>query len=316
VSSAGRLAISVPIPSRRRIWLFIRLTRPHFLAGSFLTFGLGAAIASYLSYPVSLKLYLLGQTAITSAHLMNHFLNEYHDFQEDRLNPSRTPMSGGSGALGPEGLEPKVALYGSFAAMTVLACATGGLLLTGRTSIASLLILAAIVLGAYFYNVPPIRLVSSGYGEFIAALIVSGLVPAFSFALQTGQIHTQVLLATIPLVAANFAMMLIVELPDYATDELVGKANVMVRLGWRNGMWLHDAALTLAFVSLGLGYLLGLPYKVAVGPLIALPLGVAQIFTLWRIRGGTPPRWTMLSISAVVVLGVMVYLELAGYLLS
>ncbi len=304
------------IPSRRHIWLFIRLARPHFLAGSFLTYGLGAAIASYLRFPISLKLYILGQAAITAAHLMNHFLNEYHDFREDRLNPARTPMSGGSGALGEDGLDPKVALYGSFAAMTVLALSAGSLVLTGQASMASLLILLAIILGAYFYNVPPIRLVSSGYGEFIASLIVSGLVPAFSFALLTAELSVQVVLATIPLVTANYAMLLIVELPDYATDLKVGKTNALVRLGWRNGMWLHDAALTLAFVSLGLGYVLGLPYRVAVGPLIALPLAVAQIYTLWRIRGGAPPRWTMLTISAVVILGLMAYLELAGYLLK
>lgn len=268
-----------------------------------------------MRFDIDVRLYLLGQVTITAAHLMNHFLNEYHDFEQDSLNTSRTLMSGGSGALGDEGLDPKVALYGSFAAMTILAISTGALLLTGRASLVSLLILLAIVLGAYFYNVPPIRLVSSGYGEFIASLIVSGLVPAFAFALQTGNLDLQILLATFPLVAANYAMMLIVELPDYATDLKVGKANVMVRLGWRHGMWLHDAALTLAFVSLGVGYVLGLPYKVAVGPMIALPLAVAQIFTLWRIRGGAPPRWTMLTISAVVILGLMAYLELAGYLL-
>jgi 1,4-dihydroxy-2-naphthoate octaprenyltransferase len=306
----------VRFPSRREIWLFIRLTRPHFLVGSLLTFGLGASIASYLGHPISTKLYLLGQAAITAAHLMNHFLNEFHDFNEDQLNLNRTILSGGSGALGEGGFPPKVALYASFVSMTILASVVGALLLTGQVSVVSWLILIMIVLGAYFYNVPPVRLVSSGYGEFIAALIVCGLVPAFSFSLQAGSVHLQVLLATFPLVSANYAMLLTVELPDYATDLKVGKSNIMVRLGWRKGMWLHDAALLLAFLGLGMGYMLGLPYKVAVGPLIALPLAVAQVWTLWRIRSGSPPRWTILTASALVILGLMIYLELAGYLLN
>jgi 1,4-dihydroxy-2-naphthoate octaprenyltransferase len=304
------------LPSRREIWLFVRLARPHFLVGSLLTFGLGAAIAHYLKYPFRLNVYILGQAAVTSAHLMNHFLNEYHDYEEDQLNPSRTIMSGGSGALGEDGLQPKVALYAAIGAMTLLATAAGALLLTGRVSLAGWLVLAAIVAGAYWYNVPPVRLASSGYGEFCAALIVSGLVPAFAFSLQAGDLQLQVLLATFPLVAVNFAMLMVVELPDYATDIKVGKANLLVRVGWRNGMWLHDAAMALGFMSLGLGYVLGVPYKVALGPMIALPLAVAQIWTLFRIRGGAPPRWTMLAISAIVILGLMAYLELAGYLLS
>jgi 1,4-dihydroxy-2-naphthoate octaprenyltransferase len=304
------------LPSRRELWLFLRLTRPHFLAGSLLSFGLGAALASYLKHPVDIGLYLLGQAAVTAAHIMNHFLNEYHDFEEDRLNDNRTPMSGGSGTLGEGGLDPKVALYSSFGAMTILATVAGVLLLSGRVSIVAWLLLFLIATGAYFYNVPPVRLAASGYGEFSAALIVSGLVPAFSYALQAGDLDLQVLLATFPLVAATFALLMIVELPDYATDLKVGKENLMVRLGWRNGMWLHDAALALAFVGLGVGYFSGLPYKVAVGPLIALPLAVAQIWTLWRIRNGAPTRWTMLTVSAVVLLGLMTYLELAGYLLS
>jgi len=314
--STGRRGPNVRFPSGRQLIQFLRLSRPHFLVGGFLLYGLGAAIASYLKYGVNIQLYVLGQAMITSTQLMTHYFNEYYDLKADRFNTNRTILSGGSGALGEDGLPPQAALYAGFAAVTINATLAGVLLVSGRAPLISWLLLAMGILGSYFYSVPPVRLVSTGYGEFTAALVVSGLVPAFAFSLQTGSIQSQVILSTLPLVAVTFAMLLLFELPDYPSDLKAGKSTLMVRVGWRNGMWLHDAALVLAFASLGVGYLLGLPYKVAVGPMIAFPLAVAQIWTLWRIRGGAPPRWTMLTISGLVILGLMAYLELAGYLLT
>jgi len=306
----------VRFPSGRQLVQFLRLSRPHFLLGGFLLFGLGTAIASYLKYAIDIQLYVLGQAMITSTQLMAHYFNEYYDLKADRLNNNRTILSGGSGALGEDGLPPQTALYAGFAAITMIATLAGVLLVSGRPPLISWLLLVMGILGSYFYSVPPVRLVSSGYGEFTSALVVSGLVPAYAFSLQTGTIHPQVILSSLPLVAVTFAMLLLFDLPDYASDLKADKMTLMVRIGWRNGMRLHDAALVLAFASLGVGYLLGLPYKVAVGPMIALPLAVAQIWILWRIRGGAPPRWTMLAISELVILGLMTYLELAGYLLS
>ncbi len=65
--------------SIRNLWLFFRLSRPLFLLGGVLLYGLGAAILDYLGRPIDLTTYLLGQVAITSIQLMTHFLNEYID---------------------------------------------------------------------------------------------------------------------------------------------------------------------------------------------------------------------------------------------
>ncbi len=304
------------LPTLREIGLFIRLSRLHFVVGSLLLYGLGAALAAYRGARIDTGLYLLGQAIVLSLQLMNHYFNEYFDVEVDRINPRRTWLSGGSGALAEGGLPPKVAMYAGFTALTIAAMLSGLLLVTGRAGLASWLFLLLIFAGAYFYNVPPVRLVGSGFGELTAALVVSGFVPALAFTLQLGTPDRLLLLSTLPLVAANFAMLLMVELPDYASNSAADKQNLMVRLGWLRGMRVHDAALALAFMILGAGYFLGLPYRVAVGPLLALPLGVAQVWTLWRIRGGAPPRWSLLTANAVVILGLMAYLELVGYLLT
>ena len=99
------------MPAWRDFRLFVRLTRPHFLLGGVLLYGLGAAIAHYQGYSIDPGLYFLGQLLVTLLQLMTHYLNEYHDAAGDQQNQSRTLLSGGSGVIGPGGLPAKVALY-------------------------------------------------------------------------------------------------------------------------------------------------------------------------------------------------------------
>jgi 1,4-dihydroxy-2-naphthoate octaprenyltransferase len=304
------------MPTGRQILLFLRLSRPHFLAGGFLLYGLGAAIASYLGRPVDLGLYALGQALVSSIQLMTHYLNEYFDATADAANPNRTLVSGGSGALGPEGLPRKVALYSGILSLALAATIASAALVGGALPTLAWTILALIFLGAYFYSAPPVRLVASGYGEIAAAGVVAGLLPSFGYAVQTGELHRLLLMSTTPLIALCFAMLLVFQLPDYATDMKHAKRTLMVRLGWQAAMRAHDLAIAFALLSLMVAYLNGLPARVALGALIAAPLGLAQIWQMHRIRLGFAPRWTTLTVSALALFALAAYLELAGYLLS
>jgi len=304
------------MPTGRQILLFLKLSRPHFLMGGFLLYGLGASIASYLGRPIDPGLYALGQALVTAIQLMTHYLNEYFDSPADRENSNRTPLSGGSGALGPDGLPRKVALYAGILSLALAATIGSAALVSGAMPALAWIILILIFLGAYFYSAPPVRLVSSGYGEIAASVLVAGLLPSFGYAVQTGEIHRLLLMSTTPLMALGFAMLLVFDLPDYATDVKYAKRNFTVRLGWQAAMRAHDLAVVFALLSLAVAYLNGLPPRVALGALIATPLGVAQVWQMRRIRMGFPPRWTTLTLSALALFALAAYLELAGYLLS
>jgi len=302
--------------SRKQILSFIRLSRPHFLLGGFLLYGLGASIAAYLGRPIQPGLYLLGQLLVSSIQLTTHYLNEYHDGSVDVHNPNRTWLSGGSGAFREEGLPRTVPLYASIVTLTITATACSLLLIRGGTPLLAWLLLLLGFFGSYFYDARPLRLIESGYGELIASVIVTGIVPAFSFALQTGELHRLLIMSTAPLMALHFAMVLAFELPDYANDLKYGKRTLMVRVGWQNGMRLHDFAIVFAVLAYLLAYATGLPTRVAWGGLIALPLALAQVWQVDRIRQGQPPRWNLLTIGAAGLVALTAYLELIGYLLS
>lgn len=279
-------------------------------------YALGAAIAAYLGRPIDATLYLVGQVLVTLLQLMTHYLNEYFDSEADQENSSRTWLSGGSGAIGPEGLPKKVALYAAVITLALATTISTAALVTGAFPLLAWPVLLLSFSGAFFYSAPPLRLATSGYGEIIAALVVAGLTPAFAYALQTGELHRLLLMSTTPLIALCFAMIVVFELPDYATDLKHRKRTLMVRLGWSAGMRAHDIAIVFALVSFAVAFSLGLPPKVGFGALIVVPLALAQIWQLNRIRQGYPPKWNILTFSAMALFAIAAYLELVGYLLT
>jgi 1,4-dihydroxy-2-naphthoate octaprenyltransferase len=302
--------------SRRQIVLFLRLSRPHFLLGGFLLYALGASIAAYLGNPIDAGIYFLGQGIATSIQLMTHYFNEYYDAPGDNENATRTPFSGGSGALGSEGLPRATALYAGIAAMTLGATFTGILLTRNSTSLLAWLILILAFLSSFGYSAPPLKLIHSGYGELIASFVVAGLLPTFAFSLQTGQLHRLLVMTTIPIIALHFAMMIAFELPDYATDMKFEKRTLMVRVGWQTAMRMHDSAIIFAGLAFLGAYLSGLPWRVTLGTLIAVPLGIAQIWQMNRIKRGQPPNWAMFTWSALLLFALTAYLEWMGYIFS
>jgi 1,4-dihydroxy-2-naphthoate octaprenyltransferase len=90
----------------------------------------------------------------------------------------------------------------------------------------------------------------------------------------------------------------------------------MVRLGWRTAMRLHDAAIAFALLAMLFAAWNGLPPRVAVGSIIALPLAAAQVWQMHRLRQGFRPQWRSLTVGAMALFALTSYLELAGYILA
>ncbi len=305
------------MPSFRQVLLFVRLSRPILLLEGLLLYGLGAAIVAHLEEDLDPQLFVLGLGLVSSLQLAGLYLHEYYALTDTEEEQSFQPWLGGrTGALGESGLPRRTALYASVAALTVAATLASVLLGTGAAPLLAWILLIAGFLGAFFHSVPPIRLAESGFGELTNSVVVGALVPGFAFALQTGELHSLLIMSTTPLVALHYAMLLIFELRGYALDVANNTRNIMVRLGWATGMRLHDTAIVLAVVSLGIALFFDLPRQVALGTLIVLPLAMAQIWQLRRIRRGAPPRWQSLTLTAIGLFGLTAYLELAGFLLS
>lgn len=292
----------------RTIWLLIRLSRPLFLLGGVLMYALGVGIARYLGMGIDWGVYFLGQFWVTTLQLAGQYLNEYFDAPQDNQNTNRTPFTGGSGALGPDGLPRRTALIAAAGCLAVTASLTVLLLSTASIAPGTLLIMAIGLLGALTYSVPPVRLSSTGYGELVTSFLVANLVPAFAFLLQSGDLHRLLAMATFPLTMLHLAMMLAFEFPDYATDIRLGKRTLLVRMGWQRAVLLHNMLILFAYVTLGLAVILGLPFFIALPSLLTFPLGFLQIWQMRRIADGAKPNWTALALTGIALFTVVAYL--------
>jgi 1,4-dihydroxy-2-naphthoate octaprenyltransferase len=293
--------------------LLFRLARPLFLLGSALLYSLGLGIARYLGRDLDGSIALLGLSWVLALQLSTHFLNEFFDAPVDIYNLNRTWFSGGSGALGSAGLPRMFAIWASAFCLTLTASLSVLLFQFAHPSPGVVVLLVLIFLGAIFYSLPPVHLARSGYGELTTSIVVANLVPALAFSLQAGELHRLLALTTMPLTALHLAMMLALELPDYATDLKHEKQTLMVRAGWQMGMQLHNGMILTAYVLLGLSILAGMPPKIALPAYLTLPLGLFQIWQIHRIRQGGRPYWQGLTLTAVALFGAVVYLLTYGF---
>lgn len=257
---------------------FIRLGRPLFLGGGLLMFALGAAVAAWHHHTIDLRRYVLGQLAVTAFQLMTHYANDYYDYEADRANATPTRWSGGSRVLAEGELPRRVALVAALVlAMIGLAVSTLVSLDAPRWTMPTLL---AMLVLAWEYSAPPLRLCASGAGEVDTAVVVTGLVPWLGFYLQAPDLVgiETLLVAIVPPVLLQIAMLIAIEFPDAAGDAATGKRTLVVRLGAARAARLYVALTLAAYGWLPISALL-LDLPIAVAVVAATPIPIA----LWRI---------------------------------
>lgn len=300
----------------RRDWRAIsQATHPTLLVLGALLFSLGTAMVRYLGGRVPPGSYLGGIVVVICLQLAAHMLDTFYSYDGDRMRPGRK-LQIGSPQPQPTRVALRLPLYASVACLTLAGSVTAAMLFYGELSLAPAVILASLALAAVLYGTPPVRLSESGYGEVTAAFFMGAGVPSFAFTLVWGDLHRLLLLSTPPIVAALFGSLIALSLPTYGRKGPSARRNLAVRLDWSLAMRTHDIALILAFSLLAVAIAAGLPWRVGYGALLALPLALAQVWYVSRIRAGARPNWPLLIGSAHALPGLMTYLMLAGYLLS
>ncbi len=299
----------------RRTYYLLRLARPLFLAGGFLFYGLGAAVALYEGHALNWPVYLWGQAAVTAVQLMTHFSNDYFDLAADRLyvdRPSR--WSGGSRVLADGLLPPRAALVAAVAmGLSALAVVAVLVLVYRQPAWPIALLLAGLVL-SWEYSAPPLRLNARGWGEPAAALIVPVLTPLVGYSLQVGQPGVLLLPVVWPLACHQAAMILVINSPDAPTDRQAGKMTLVARLGERRAARFYPLFPILAYGSLPVLVGWGLPGLAAAAVAVPLPLSVWLARRMIRFARGAPADWNRMAFWSIGLLMGTAGLVLAAFL--
>jgi len=232
-----------------------------FLYAGLLPYLLGAAWAYRMTGTLDAAVFFSGLGGVVLAVIGVEAFNEYFDA---RMGTDRV--------FNPEDLPPMsvwVLILGIVGFAGALAV---GVYLTER---AGWPILAFAVLGglaAVFYVAPPIRWAYRGLGETVIALsygpwMVLGSLYLFAHSLAWGAFWASLIpgLLIMSLAVVN-------AIPDFHQDRLVGKRNLVVRLGRRGGVWLYLSLAAAAFAVIGAGVWQRAFPPTALVALLAVPL--------------------------------------------
>ncbi len=125
---------------------------------------------------------------------------------------------------------------------------------------------------AIFYEAPPIRWSYRGLGEVVIALSYGPWMVLGSLYLQTRSISWTALWASLVPGLLIMALAVVNAIPDFHQDRLVGKRNLVVRLGRRRAVWLYLALAAFGLLVVVTGVIAGAFPKGCLAALLGLPL--------------------------------------------
>jgi 1,4-dihydroxy-2-naphthoate octaprenyltransferase len=152
---------------------------------------------------------------------------------------------------------------------------------------------------AVWYVGPPIRWVYRGLGETVIGLSYGPWMVLGSLHLHTHRFSWGALLASLVPGLLITALATVNNIPDFHQDRLVGKKNLVVRLGRKNGRVLYLALSALGLLIIPIGIALGVFPKLTI---LAALAGAPLWFMSLRAGAATwdTPRLFMPAIRAIV----------------
>jgi len=218
--------------SKSVAWL--KVVRIQFYPMAWIAYSLGAACAATFYGVFRLMPYLSGYFCMFLLELCTVLVNEYFDYDTDRLNQNANPFTGGSRMLVEGRLAFKEVKLAIFAVMGLLLLSTF-LLVQNARGVRSEWIVVILLLGLFLgvgYTAPPMKFCYRGLGEIVVGITHSPYVLLAGFFFQVGTLKASIpWLLTIPLFFAVHAAITLSALPDYSADKAVSKKSIAVLFG-------------------------------------------------------------------------------------
>ncbi|EGD72828.1 hypothetical protein PTSG_04557 [Salpingoeca rosetta] len=290
---------------------YVVMGRPKFLMYSLACHAVGVLVALQQGCEVDLVSCALLQLTVWCTHLMTHYINEYGDYEADKLNTNAGSWTGGSKILHSRGLSRNVALVIGIV-LQVLAFLSGAACVLRFVNIrhgvpldipqstddalelvtstfahlphAFVLFGVSVFFVAFAYSLPPLRLSAVGLGEVCVSYVLTFSTPVVGCLLQGGSITFRFVLLLIPIFIMNLNRMIIMNIPDRHGDAAAGKVTSVVMVGEHRAVAINNI-LYLAT------YLIVLP-QLQLGPIITTAYLLPLPLRWWQsLRINTPHWW-------------------------
>ena len=254
-----------PSPLRVLLHVAAMVRYRFFLYAGLVPYLLGAAWARAIAGRFDAPIFWSGLAGVVLAVIGVEAYNEYFDA---RMGTDRV-----FNADGPEPIAVTTFWIGTLAFAGALAV---GIYLALRGGWPILAFALAGGAAAIFYEAPPIRWSYRGLGEAVIALSYGPWMVLGSAYLHTGTLSWGAFWASLVPAFLIMALAVVNAIPDFHQDRLVGKRNLVVRLGRKRAVRLYVALAGVAFAVVVLGVAARVFPLACLAALAALPLLVAS----------------------------------------
>ena len=168
-------------------------------------------------------------------------------------------------------------------------------------------------LGAYFYVGPPLRWAYRGFGEIVIGLCYGPFMVLGSYYFQTKTVGFVPFFVSLVSGLSVFCLAVLNEIPDYYQDKLVGKRNLVLRLGKQKAITLIKLCLAGLFTLLALGVVLRIIPLLAIAAFLTLPWILKSIRSV--AKNYDSPKEFLFAVNTIVITHIVIALSLGiGFL--
>lgn len=251
--------------SSRLVRIVVMVRYRFFLYAGLLPYLLGAAWAYAMAGTIDVPIFWSGLGGVVLAVIGVEAFNEYFDA---RMGTDRV--------FNPTDLPPVTQVVFWIGVAAFSGALAVGIYLTARGGWPILAFALAGGAAAIFYEAPPIRWSYRGLGEAVIALAYGPWMVLGSLYLHTGTLSWGAFAASLVPACLIMALAVVNAIPDFHQDRLVGKRNLVVRVGRERAVWLYLALAATGLLVVAAGVALGTFPVACLTALLAVPLLVAS----------------------------------------
>ena len=275
------------------------MARPNQILLIALVFSWGILMALVRGSSWSSLSYLIGLGAAILISVSIHFVNEYADYETDKLT-MRTLYSGGSGALQDSGLDKNLALGGAIPPVILGFTIAFVGLISGNLSRQALYLLGLATFFGWGYSLKPLKLAWRGWGEIDNALLGAWLLPIYGYAVINHRVDTFIMAAAAPFAMLAFVNLLATHWADRDADQSVGKFTLVIKLSIPQLRFLYLLTTLGAYTCVY--WYSQYPSLVKLSSFIVLPVSIWGFFSFTRQHNPAPSVFAMVAFLLVQII--------------
>jgi 1,4-dihydroxy-2-naphthoate octaprenyltransferase len=278
----------------------IFLSQPVQIFLSLMSYSLGLGLARYLGASLSAEPQFFGGLIIVFMMAVSNFLKEY-------FRPFNEPIILDETRFEREALR-KTLFWVSISFLVLVVILLFMLARDGYIRFEVACILFLFISLSLAMAIPPVRLVSRGWGELATAIQISSLSPSLAFLFIYGRFHRILTIYTFPLLLLSLAYFLALNFPSYSNDMKFERRSLLISMTWQRAVPFHNGLIAMAYLFFAATPFLGIPFGLIWPGLLTLPLAGYQILGLRNISEGSKPNWIIFVVLATTIFGLTTYL--------